>query len=283
MEIQDEKPRVSIPLDCIGFKGIRRKLRINSVLEGLILLDSSIDVCVSIDGDRRGAHLSRNLSAVSEAITSVSSAHSIEEYLGRIAKNLINLHSYARRAVVRARTTYYVAIEHEGIMQEEPVEVEVEVEVSRDGEEYWSTSVTVYGMTACPSAQKTINELRLGEMRGVTHSQKAKLRVTVRSPPGNIARIEELAKAAAKSFSAPAFSMLKRDMEANLVISAHLNPKFAEDVVRDAILNVASMLRARGFDENTLITAEIESYESIHPQNVYARASLTLKDIDRIR
>ncbi len=277
MEIQDEKPNVHIKLDCVGFKGIRKRLRIGS--ERIIELDALLDVCVTIPHYMRGAHLSRNYYAVLESVTGVERGWSIENYLEKIASRLLKLHSYASKAIVRVATYYYVEINHGDIVSEEPVDVSIQVEVSRQGVHEWSVGVSMYGMTACPSAQSTIIE-KYGypERPAPTHSQKAKLTVRVSAPGGYFMRIEELARSMAKAFSAPAISFLKRDMEAKLVFDAHRNPKLAEDVARDAVLLVSRLLLSKGFPGSTRIDVEVESYESIHPQNVYVATSIALSE-----
>ena len=281
MEVQDEKPRVSLPLECVGFKGIRRRIIVGQ--ETGISLVASIDVCVSIPGSQRGAHLSRNYFAILDALRGEERGESIERFLSSIAERLLELHPYASSATVSARTVYFV--EH-GVSEvrngEEPVDVLVTVTRRRGGREEWSVQISVYGMTACPSAQRTISGI-LGmdpSTPAPTHSQKAKLTVGVTVAPGPIVRIESLARAAFKAFSAPAVSLLKRRDEASLVLHAHRNPKLAEDVVRDAVVSVASLLSRLGYGPDTIITAEVESFESIHPQNVYARATIRLGELE---
>ncbi len=280
MEVQDERPPVTIPLDCVGFRGIRRRIIIGQ--ETGISLVASIDVCVSIPENRRGAHLSRNYFAILEALRGEERGKSIEYYLSRIAERLLDLHPYALKATVSARTVYFVEHGVEDVRDgEEPVDVLVTVERSRNGPELWSVQVTVSGMTACPSAQKTITAL-LGmspDRPGPTHSQRARLTLRVQGVSGQIVRIESLARAAFRAFSAPAVSLLKRQDEAKLVLRAHRNPKLAEDVVRDALVEAARVLVGLGYGPETRVFAEIESFESIHPQNVYARAEAALRDL----
>ncbi len=279
MEIQDERPRIALPLDCIGFRGIKHRLIVESI--EAIALDVVLDVCISIKEDRRGAHLSRNYDAVIDVIGGSARANSIEYYLDGIASRLLERHEYAVESTVIARTTYYALIEYGGVRGLEPVDVEVEVSKSKDGRTRWRLSVGLYGMTVCPSAQERIRRIiGLDEsLPAPSHSQKAYLRVSVENDAGRIVRIEELSSRIARAFSAPTISLLKRNDEAELVLWAHRNPRFAEDVVREAIAEAAGLLLEEGFPDTTLITAEIESFESIHPQNVYARATLSLGEV----
>ncbi|MEB3862047.1 MAG: GTP cyclohydrolase MptA [Desulfurococcales archaeon] len=268
MEIQDTRPRHPIPLDWVGFRGVRRRVVIESP-QGPIGLDLDLDVLVGIDGDRRGAHLSRNIEAVREALEPPSRAPSLEEYLESIARGLLGRHEYATRASVRARTRYYVDIEYRGLRGVEPVEVEVGVHIDRSGERRWSVAATVKGMTVCPSAQSTIaSMLGVEAGRAPSHSQKAVLTGRIETM-GKLVRIEDIARELFMSFSAPAMTLLKRSQEARLILEAHSSPMFVEDLVREAVARLEELLRRIGL-AHAVIEVEAVSLESIHPHDVYA-------------
>ncbi len=264
-------------MEKIGFRGVRRRVLIQSPL-GRIHLDLDMDLTVSIGADRRGAHLSRNIEALRDALEDGATAGSIEEYLERIALRLLEKHGYAFEATVEASTRYYVALDYNGITGEEPVDVEVSVSRTRGGGSVWRVSVTARGMTVCPSAQKTISEIT-GKERSLSpsHSQKALLKGTVYTV-GVHARIEDIARALFASFSAPAVTLLKRPQEARLVIDAHRNPVLAEDLVRNALANMARVLK--DLPEDTILEAEAISLESIHPHDVYALARARLGSLN---
>lgn len=268
MEIQDYEPPVRIPVEKIGFKNIRRRVTLRTP-KGEVTLDLILDVTVSIDGDRRGAHLSRNIEALSVPdLLSSAEGKSIEEYLESVADRLLDLHDYALQVEARARTTYYIEISFHELRGLEPVDVDVVVAKGRDGSRVWTAAVTLSGMSVCPSAQSTIASL-LGSV-SVAPSHVQRVLVTGRvSTRGEMVRIEKIAGAIAASFSAPSFTMLKRDQEGKLVLEAHRNPKFAEDIAREAICKIASAL-ASSVSGDPIIEVEVESLESIHPHNVYA-------------
>lgn len=277
VEIQDLEPVVKIPLEKIGFRNIKRRVTFKTP-KGEIILDLTMDVTVAIDGDRRGAHLSRNIEALSvPEVLSHTEAHSIEEYLERVADKLLQLHDYASRVEARAKTTYYMEISFNGIRGTEPIEVDILVRKGRDGSRLWTVSVTLAGMSVCPSAQSTIASM-LG-VEGVAPSHVQRVLVTGRvTTTGEMVRIETLAKAIARSFSAPAFTLLKREQEARLVLEAHRRPKFAEDIAREAVCNIARDLLGTVSDDS-LVEVEVESLESIHPHDVYAYTKGRLRDV----
>ncbi len=284
MEIQDVEPEIKLPLECIGFKGVRRKIIIESE-EYPIALDSELDVCISIDESRRGAHLSRNYTAIMDVLEETRTGKSIEDYLYKIAERLLSKHEYAKRSYVNLRTSYYAKIPFYEIVGIEPVQVNATIILDRESmNPKWSLTVGLYGMSVCPSAQSKIAEMLKYDENQIapSHSQKVLGRITVESSERRIIRIESLAEILAGSFSAPAFSFLKRDKEAILIIRAHERPRFAEDIVREAAKNLYHLLKDRGFGEETVIRVEVESYESIHPQNVYASLRASLGELDQL-
>ncbi len=214
-----------------------------------------------------------------EALEPPLEANSIEEYLEIIASNLLEKHSYATRAEVKARTRYYIDVEYRGIRGEEPIDVEVVVSKTRM-DSSWSVSVTARGMSVCPSAQATISKLlSIQKANSPSHSQKVELRGTV-TTHGKIARIEKIAKALYRSFSAPSITLLKRNDEARLIIEAFRNPLFVEDIARRAIAEIAREFKDK-LPSDTLIEVEAYSLESIHPHNVYAYTRYKLSDAIR--
>ncbi|TFF88601.1 MAG: GTP cyclohydrolase I FolE2, partial [Promethearchaeota archaeon] len=60
-----------------------------------------------------------------------------------------------------------------------------------------------------------------------------------------------------------------------LVRSAHLKPLFAEDIIREMARNFARR-NFPNLQENFTIIFKVESFESIHPHNVYAEMNTTI-------
>ncbi len=278
MEVQDLEPERPLYLERVGFRGVKRRVVIDSPV-GEQHLDLSLDLYVDLYPKRRGVHLSRNIEAL-EKVLGASRSYSIEGLLRKLAKHLLAVHGYASRASVRAETNYYVELEFAGVKGVEPVEAAVEVILERgDGViagEMWSVEVAVKGFNVCPSAQATISSI-LGVGEGLpapSHNQRVVLkgRVTTRKV---MVRIEDVARALAYSLSAPSFTLLKRPMEARLVVEAHKRPRFAEDVVREAAYRIANL---DGVPEDSIIEVEALSHESIHPHDLYAYLRLTAKE-----
>ena len=278
MELQDAPPEFPIPVERVGFRGLRKRVLVRSP-EGPVALDVTMDLFVDISQDRKGAHLSRNVDAASlMGETSIpDESWSLEALADSVHAELLRRHSYSTSALVRLRTTLWSRVVHEGLESLEPVDVEIVVRGSPSAKEY-ATSVTVTGMTVCPSAESTIKAMLGYEGLAPSHNQKVRLRGTVMTRKLVVIRADEIASQLWQSLSAPSLTLLKREQEARLVLSAFSRPKFAEDSVREAVTRMGCAFRGR-LPPDAVLIAEIESFESIHPQNVYARARASLAEI----
>ena len=77
-------------------------------------------------------------------------------------------------------------------------------------------------------------------------------------PPHNV---NEIAEASASS---PVYALLKREDEKHITEAAYENPRFVEDVVREAALRLEKLPGLRWY------TVEVENFESIHNHSAYA-------------
>lgn len=106
----------------------------------------------------------------------------------------------------------------------------------------------VQGITACPCSRKMI---------GIGHMQRAEVRLIVSSrkaldPSVTIRRIEEC-------FSAVPVEEMKRVQEAEKILEAQHNPRFAEDLVRECVKRFPNALFVSG-----------TCFESIHAHDAVA-------------
>ncbi len=281
-EVQESVPDLQIAIDRVGVRGIRRRVIIDSP-QGTMPYDVVIDVYVDLPRDLRGIHMSRNMEVVLEAVDEAREGHyvSLEKLFEAMGKRLLSKHVHARRAEIVVKTTYYYEELVNGRRVPEAADVLLDISIWRQGGIKWTVGVSLTGMTVCPSAQAAYSAVEKTELsKSPSHSQRAKLLIKV-TTSRRIARIEWLVEAAKKSFSAPSYSLLKRYDEYLVIKRAFENPKLVEDLVRHALHNVASKLKEEGFPDDTKIYVEAESYESIHPYNVYACREALLSEIVR--
>jgi len=118
--------------------------------------------------------------------------------------------------------------------------------------------VDVDVMTVCPCAKEECDN-------GNSHVQRGKVRISVKPIAGKWVWFEELIDIAQHAGSFPVFDRLKREDEKAVVISGFENPKFVEDVCRDAVIALKNR------DDIEAYKVEVENYESIHTHNAYSR------------
>lgn len=94
------------------------------------------------------------------------------------------------------------------------------------------------------------------------HNQRSIMTVQVRYR--EFLWIEDLIEIIESCGSSPVWSLLKREDEKFVTESAYENPRFVEDMVREATMKLAAL------DTITWFSVEAENYESIHKHSAYA-------------
>ena len=94
------------------------------------------------------------------------------------------------------------------------------------------------------------------------HNQRSIMTVQVRYT--EFLWIEDLIETIESCGSSPVWSLLKREDEKFVTEQAYENPRFVEDMVREATLKLAAM------ETITWFSVEAENFESIHKHSAYA-------------
>lgn len=135
-------------------------------------------------------------------------------------------------------------------------------------------------MTACPCAMEVVRKIdaRDAKHSAPTHNQRNIGTLMIEVPRGTkMVDADDLINIVEISFSSPTYSILKRKEEAELVIKAHSQPKFVEDVVRDILSEV--LKRYNELPDEVLVIVRSESEESIHKHNAFAERVTTLGEL----
>lgn len=214
---------------------------------------SDINAGVSLQGNIKGAHLSRIVEVLDQMVANkVISIKNLNEILGELS-NRLELNNanismkfdivYPKTTPVSKRITY---INSNVILTGKINNYVLEK----------SISLTANGAMLCPNS-KSIS--RYG-----AHSQKCNLKAILF---GDIDKlyIEDILEIITSQFSAEVYGIVKSVDEKLLTEKAYENPKFSEDLVRDTLIALKEY-----YDGGTIYT-EIENLESIHQHNVYAR------------
>jgi len=281
-EIQESKPEISLKIDRVGVKGVKKKITTKTP-EGRFFYDVVLDAYVDLPKDKRGKHMSRDIEAFMESIEEAKKedSSSLEGVLEHICQKLMKKHSYASKAELIAKTRHHYKEDFTGTTTTEAADAKISVSMSRESENAKSVKITIPGMNVCPCAQNTFSD-KEGTPTDKTpsHTQRVNLSLEV-TTRDKLVRLDWLVNSARQAFSAPVTSLLKREDEYELVKKAYQKPKFIEDIIRYALQNCFQKLKEENFPNGTKIRVEAESLESIHPHNAYACRETTLEELSK--
>ena len=111
----------------------------------------------------------------------------------------------------------------------------------------------------------------------ISHNQRNIATVLVEVPEECDIEANELIDLVESSFSSATYEVLKRADEAAVVLHAHQQPKFVEDVVRTMLAKLLTYLE--GMPDDVQITVRSESEESIHKHNAFAERTTSLGEL----
>ena len=246
------------------------------------------DLFVDLPKTQKGTHMSRNLEALADILDEevAEEAPSLENLCRRLAVRLLDKHEYASHAQVKAEADYFLSRTNPGGKPSvEPYRLLAEAEAFRAPRGKPRTArrvgVQVVGMSACPCAMETVRH-KLGakvpkDLPFITHNQRNRVTLRLDLPGEADVEAADLVALCEESLSAPTFELLKRGDEGDLVLQAHHNPRFVEDVVREVLHKAAGRYGSLGRDVRIFVSSEAE--ESIHKHNAYAERTTTFGEL----
>ena len=284
-DVQNRRVDAGFKLTRVGVTGVRKPVRIKRGGNVDLINDTlncTIDVFVDLPAEQRGSHLSRNLEVLRETVNENVSAPvpGIESLAVGICKKLLDRHEYADTAEVLILAEYFRNNKTPNGRDTLEIYILIGEAAAVRGEGLSKTiGVEVIGMTACPCAQETVgNALNCkSDVAVMTHNQRNICTVSMTMDESINIEANDLIDIVEASFSSPTYEILKRDDEAAVVINAHNNPKFVEDVVRDVLRRIVE--RYSDLPDEVCLIVRSESEESIHKHNAFAERKTTLGDL----
>jgi len=245
-----------ISIDKVGVKGVLYPIKVwkKSTKPGPKLkVDTvaTVNMYVNVPHYQRGTHMSRLI----EVLNKYKGLINIVNMKGILAELRQKLK--AESAHMEVRFPYFINKSAPRSGSRGEVSYECTFNGSLDVKEGYDfiLEVKVPIMTVCPCS-KEISDAG-------AHNQRGIITVRVRWDK-EVIWIEDLIEVMESSGSAPLYSVLKRPDEKYITEHSYKNPKFVEDVVRDA----ANILWA---DDNiTWFRIEVENFESIHNHSAFA-------------
>ena len=289
-----EPDRTNLALHQVGLTSVKRPLTVDR-REGHQTLSATFDVSIDLPAERKGSDLSRTAEALAEVVdrAALAPVPSLESACASIAVDLLTRHPYARSSRVQAFSDYYLRRGLEpGRTSLEEFRLLAGARAHRqDGgapSVVRSIGAEAVGMTACPCAMETcraaleaefplLKDPSLATLPIVTHNQRCRTRLVLELSGDAEVEADEIIALLEEAQSAPTYSILKRGDEARLVLQAHRNPKFVEDVLRDLLYQLPK--RFPRLPDETTADASTTSEESIHKYDVVAQHRATLGEL----
>ncbi len=281
-DVQSMLPDSRFRITRVGVTGIKKPLHILRK-DNKNILSTQIDVYVDLPSNQKGSHMSRNTEVVNEIVdNSVRHPYKgIEDACAEIGRRLLEKHDYASRAEVYMKADYYIErMTPEGVETLENYEITAYSYVTPRNVRK-AIGAKVAGMTACPCAMESIKRLTGYDKKGefITHNQRNITTLVLETGKDEEIEAEDIITVIEASLSSPTFELLKRKDEARVVLNAHKNPMFVEDVVRTIFKNL--LQKFPRLDDDTIIKVKSESEESIHKHNAIAERVTTIGELKK--
>ena len=253
-DIASEGDVRGVSLERVGIRDLHLPVMIREKNGGMGRLLGIYDASVSLPHTERGTHMSRFVEILNQWSKKPVSMYEMEKMTREMASAF-----KAETVAIRLSFLYFLVKHAPASGRQSPMDYECAFIASLADKAFQFTlEISVPVMTVCPCSRE-ISDYG-------AHSQRARLKVMLRSDPGVIVWLEDLIPLLEQQGSYPVYPLLKRADEKMVTEGSFANPKFVEDVVRDTILALRELPGARWF------SAECESIESIHNHVAYAYA-----------
>jgi GTP cyclohydrolase IB len=247
-DVQSQKDPRNIALRKVGVNKLKWPVSVMDPNHGHQNTVATMELSVDLPHDVRGTHMSRFVETVNDL--NKLSPKDLEIMLETLRNKL-----EAQTAHAKVSFDYFVrkAAPVSGIISPFDVQVVFDAEKSENDFKFLLT-VSIPTTTLCPCS-KEISQYG-------AHNQRAAIEITIEMT--KLVWIEDMVKIAEEASSSPVFSLLKRPDEKWVTETAYENPRFVEDVVREAAI------RLEEFDGVKWYSVYAETIESIHNHNAFA-------------
>jgi GTP cyclohydrolase IV len=296
-DVQATRSEVAINLSRVGVTNVKKLVKVARPNKRPIILISTFNMYVDLPSDRRGANLSRNFEVIDEVLEEMvkSPVYEIEDLCGEVARRLLNRHEYATRSEVHMDSELIVKRKtpQTDLQSQKVVKVFAKA-VAQRGQNIDVRKIIgaeVIGITACPCAQEIMRASAEEELHRLeipqkkidaflekipmaTHNQRGRGIISIETSGTNDVPLDTLIRIIERSMSTMSFELLKRGDEYEVVKSAHENPKFVEDCVRDMAKNVVGDFGK--LPDDAIVKIKQINEESIHQHNAFAELATTM-------
>lgn len=246
-DIQSQKDTRKVALKKVGIKDLKWPIRVMDKTQELQNTVATLELSVGLTSDKRGTHMSRfiemanNMDSLNPRNLELLLIHLKERLQAEVAHCKIKFDYFVKKS---SPVT--------GIVSPNNVVCTFEAELNDEFDFIMTVEVPV--TTLCPCS-KEISEFGAHNQRGI---------VSIAIRMNKLIWMEDIVKIAEESASSPVYSLLKRADEKFVTEQAYSNPRFVEDVVREASIMLDKL------EGVVWYSVQVESFESIHNHNAFA-------------
>lgn len=251
-DIQNLEDTRNVDIQKVGIKHIELPLTIQRKNSSNQTVYAKARVSVSLPKKYKGTHMSRFVEVLNEWQTKNLLGVDIKGCLETIIKKL-----HAQSGELEFKFKYFVNKKSPVTGLTAPMSYDCSFEgIINDGDYKFILGVVVPVTTLCPCS-KEISDYG-------AHNQRALISVKVSYDEAEQIWLEDLIELIESCASCPLYPLLKRQDEKFVTEKAWDNPKFVEDVLRDAVVKLRNHPIVKEFE------VECEAFESIHNHSAWA-------------
>jgi GTP cyclohydrolase I len=247
-DVQGSPDFRKMPIEKVGIRNIRYPITVRDKSRETQQTVADISLSVNLPHTNRGTHMSRFIEVLDRFRNEVS-YQSLDLILLEVKKAL-----QAEESHIELAFPFFLKKKAPVSALESLMSYQCVISATYASHLEIDTRVDVPVHTLCPCSK---------EIATVSaHNQRGMVAITVGMT--RFTWIEDLIQIAEESASSPLYALLKREDEKFVTESAYENPRFVEDVVREAALRLRKLPGLRYH------VVEVENFESIHNHSAYA-------------
>jgi len=253
-DLQTSRDHRRIPIAKVGVKNISYPVVVQDKNRTIQHTVATVDMYVDLPHQFKGTHMSRFVEILNRHRDKIALDDRLEDILREMQQKL-----GAETAHLRVEFPYFIDKVAPVSRSRSLMEYTCEFDASLNGDQLdFVLGVKVPVTSLCPCSRELS---RFG-----AHNQRSVMTVKVRYL--DFIWIEDLVELIEQCGSSPLYALLKRADEKYVTEHAYQNPRFVEDMVREAYLRLAALKNITWF------SVEAENFESIHNHSAYAAVEL---------
>jgi GTP cyclohydrolase IB len=257
IDIQSSGDTRGVAIRQVGVSHVDMPINILEKSGSVQRVNADITMSVSLPAESKGTHMSRFIKQLTAEHNKTSFSFDLRPFL-QDTKTLLE----ANDAHIEIGFRYFVDKKAPVTGISAPMGFDCRFIADLRGDEYtFKLKLDVPAATLCPCS-KAISKYG-------AHNQRAEIRVCLDVDTAHeetpVLWIEELVRELEDCASCPVYPILKREDEKYVTERAYENPRFVEDVIREAVLVLRNKPCLKGF------AVEAEAFESIHGHNAWAK------------